>query len=256
MPNLLLQNPAFIHNGDVISLIAGNNLRLLTQDSMDNVNEVAGQLKDRFGSSIRIVLATAGLVNVQFAATRVSNDIDGLSFVYEPKYRDFPDGDNNLSGPNFFSPPNTNQFNNYSQNLMDDCQAATNPQGLTMTWRVTGRLIRTSATQVVSDYGFLAKMCDGSTVQTQRFLAGSLSEFRDVVDEIVRQYQNQGILGQRDLSTRITVGPQTQHNGVTASVAMQGANYAWGKNGVTMPALFPATGEMPEVTKFYQLREQ
>jgi hypothetical protein len=37
---------------------------------------------------------------------------------------------------------------------------------------------------------------------------------------------------------------------------MEAARYAWGREGVTMPAIFPSTSEMAEVEKFYRLRER
>jgi hypothetical protein len=71
--------------------------------------------------------------------------------------------------------------------------------------RITRRLITNEAKQVVGNYGEFAKMCDGCTCQTQRFVKGG--QFRRVVDAIVNQYRDAGILGERGLLPVLPLAP-------------------------------------------------
>jgi hypothetical protein len=67
MPNLLLRTPDFVHDGDTIGLIAGNNLRPLNDQAIRNLNVVAKRFRDKFGNDVHIILATAGMVNIRKA---------------------------------------------------------------------------------------------------------------------------------------------------------------------------------------------
>jgi hypothetical protein len=167
--SLLTTDKPYIRAGDSFELVSG--VPWKRSLNLSQIDSWAGQLRAAYPDA-KIYAGTAGIAHFTSLARKVSSQVSGIFYDYEPGYE-----------PGFTG--------NFSQTVseFENVTAIAHARGLLSIGYPTGRPIATAQFRADNwSYGILAKTVDALVVQTQAYCHNSTPSFANATTTVLDQY--------------------------------------------------------------------